>query len=82
MLLCYPLGRVYDLCSHRFSVLVTMSDTVSSCRLEFKSKQRVVHYSPVISAIFALMGMTCQTSHYWSSQISQLYYTDDLFLLK
>lgn len=61
-----------------FLVLVTMS----SWRLEFKSKQRVVHYSHVINAIFALMGITCQASHYWSSQISQLYYTDDHFLLK
>lgn len=88
MVLCYSLWKVYDLCSHRFSVLVAMSDTVSSCRLEFKSKQRVVLDMTRDMTLMSLMpflhlmGMTCQTSHHWSSQISQLYYTDDLFLLK
>lgn len=69
--------RAYDLCSHRF--LATMSGIVSSCRVELKSKQKIIGYSHDINAIFALMGMTCQATHYSSSQSSQLCNTDDYF---
>jgi hypothetical protein len=59
-----------------------MSTTASSHEAGLKSIQKMVGYPPKkIHAIIATAGISCQASHYYSVQDSQLGESDDFFLL-